>query len=107
MSMIGIVVMSGVVINDSILKVDTFNQLMNECYPLLKALMIGGQRRLKPIVMTALTAILALLPLLFFGGMGADLQRPMALTIIGGMIVGTIVSLFVVPLGYYYLKMKK
>ncbi len=106
MSMIGIVVMSGVVINDSILKVDTFNQLMKEGYPLMKALMIGGQRRLKPIVMTALTAILALLPLLFFGGIGAELQKPMALTIIGGMIVGTFVSLYVVPLGYYYLKRK-
>ncbi len=104
MSMIGIVVMSGVVINDSILKVDTFNQLMKEGYPLMKALMVGGQRRLKPIVMTALTAILALLPLLFFGGIGADLQKPMALTIIGGMIVGTVVSLYVVPLGYYYLR---
>ncbi|MBN1145201.1 MAG: efflux RND transporter permease subunit [Bacteroidales bacterium] len=104
MSMIGIVVMSGVVINDSILKVDTFNQLMKEGYPLMKALMIGGQRRLKPIVMTALTAILALLPLLFFGGIGTELQKPMALTIIGGMIVGTAVSLFVVPLGYYYLR---
>jgi multidrug efflux pump subunit AcrB len=106
MSMIGIVVMSGVVINDSILKVDTFNQLMEEGYPLMRALMLGGQRRLKPIVMTALTAILALLPLLFFGGIGAELQRPMALTIIGGMIVGTAVSLFVVPLGYYYLRRK-
>jgi len=104
MSMIGIVVMSGVVINDSILKVDTFNKLMKDGYPLLKALMIGGQRRLKPIVMTALTAILALLPLLFFGGIGTDLQKPMALTIIGGMIVGTLVSLYVVPLFYYYLK---
>jgi multidrug efflux pump subunit AcrB len=104
MSMIGIVVMSGVVINDSILKVDTFNQLMKEGYPLMKALMVGGQRRLKPIVMTALTAILALLPLLFFGGIGADLQKPIALTIIGGMIIGTAVSLFIVPLGYYYLK---
>ena len=104
MSMIGIVVMSGVVINDSILKVDTFNKLMKEGYPLMKALMVGGQRRLKPIVMTALTAILALLPLLFFGGMGTDLQKPMALTIIGGMIVGTFISLYVVPLGYYYLK---
>lgn len=106
MSMIGIVVMSGVVINDSILKVDTFNQLMGEGYPLMRALMVGGQRRLKPIVMTALTAILALLPFLFIGGMGADLQKPMALTIIGGMVVGTLVSLFVVPLGYYYLKRK-
>jgi multidrug efflux pump subunit AcrB len=99
--------MSGVVINDSILKVDTFNQLMKEGYPLMRALMVGGQRRLKPIVMTALTAILALLPLLFFGGIGADLQKPMALTIIGGMIVGTVVSLFLVPLGYYYLKRGK
>jgi len=104
MSMIGIVVMSGVVINDSILKVDTFNHLLKEGYSLQRALMLGGQRRLKPIVMTALTAILALLPLFFFGGMGTDLQKPMALTIVGGMIVGTLVSLYVVPLGFYYLK---
>jgi len=103
MSMTGIVVMTGIVINDSILKVDTYNQLMKEGYSLLRALIIGGRRRLKPIVMTSLTSVLALLPVLIFGGMGAELQRPLALTIIGGLTLGTVVSLFVVPLGYYYL----
>ncbi len=104
MSMIGIVVMTGIVINDSILKVDTYNQLMNQGYSLLRALIVGGQRRLKPIVMTSLTSVLALLPFLIFGGMGSDLQKPLAMAIIGGLTLGTVISLFVVPIGYYYLK---
>ena len=107
MSMIGIVVMSGIIINDSILKVDTINQLTTQGYPLMKALMEGGRRRLKPILMTSLTTILALLPFLFTKGLGSELQKPLALTVIGGMIVGTLVSLYFIPLSYYYLRRKK
>jgi multidrug efflux pump subunit AcrB len=106
MSLIGIVVMSGIVINDSILKVDTINKLHSNGSPLLKALLIGGRRRLKPILMTSLTTILALIPFLFIEGMGSDLQKPLALAVIGGMLVGTAVSLYFVPLGYYYLMRK-
>ncbi len=106
MSMIGIVVMSGIIINDSILKIDTINQLINEGYSVMKALIVAGQRRLKPILMTSLTTILALLPFLFIKGMGSDLQKPLALTIIGGMLLGTLVSLYFIPLCYYYLKRK-
>jgi multidrug efflux pump subunit AcrB len=106
MSMIGLIVMSGVIINDSILKVDTINQLMIEGYSLLRALLVAGQRRLKPILMTALVTVLAMVPLLFSSGMGAELQKPLALALTGGMIVGTLVSLFFVPLCYYYLKRK-
>lgn len=101
MSMIGIVVMSGIVINDSILKVDTINRLRKEGYSLLRATMTGGARRLKPIVMTSLTTILAIAPFLVRGDMGSDLQYPLSLALIGGMIVGTIVSIFFIPMFYY------
>ncbi len=104
MSLIGIIVMSGIIINDSILKIDTINRLRNQGYSLMKALVVGGQRRFKPIIMTSLTTILALLPFLFITGLGADLQKPLALAVIGGMIVGTMVSLYFIPLFYYYLK---
>ena len=107
MSMIGIVVMSGIIINDSILKVDTIIQLQRQGYPLIKALLVAGQRRLKPILMTSLTTILALVPLLFSSGLGAELQAPLAIALIGGMLLGTLVSLYFIPLCYYYLaKMK-
>ena len=102
MSLIGIVVMCGIVINDSILKVDTINRLRRGGYSTLRAVMTGGRRRLKPIIMTSLTTILAIIPFLFAGGMGNDLQRPLSLALIGGMVVGTIVSVFFIPLAYYY-----
>ncbi|WP_345004367.1 efflux RND transporter permease subunit [Snuella lapsa] len=103
MSMIGIVVMSGIIINDSILKIDTIIQLQRQGYTLIKALLVAGQRRLKPILMTSLTTILALVPLLFSRGLGAELQAPLAIALIGGMLLGTLVSLYFIPLCYYYL----
>lgn len=103
MSMIGIIVMCGIVINDSILKVDTINRLRKEGKGLLKAILMAGNKRLKPIIMTSLTTILAILPFLFTGNLGADLQFPLSLAIIGGMTVGTIVSVYFIPLGYYYI----
>ncbi len=102
MSMIGIVVMAGIVINDSILKVDTINKLKRSGMPLMEALHTGGIRRLKPIVMTTLTTILALSPTLFSADLGSQLQAPLALAVIGGMAVGTIVSLYFIPLIYWY-----
>jgi multidrug efflux pump subunit AcrB len=102
MSMIGIVVMSGIVINDSILKIDTIIQLQRQGYSLIRALLFAGQRRLKPILMTSLTTILAVVPLLFSGGLGAELQAPLATVLTGGMILGTIISLYFTPLCYYY-----
>ncbi|MGS2741693.1 efflux RND transporter permease subunit [Sinomicrobium sp. M5D2P17] len=107
MSMIGIVVMCGIVINDSILKIDTVIQLQKQGYGLLKSLLVAGQRRLKPILMTSLTTILALLPVLFTGGLGGELQTPLAIALIGGMLLGTIVSLYLIPLCYYHLVKKK
>ena len=101
MSMIGLVVMSGIIINDSILKVDTINRLYRSGVPLQKAVWSAGHRRLKPIVMTSLTTILALLPFLHKGDMGSAMQFPLSLTLIVGMTIGTLVSLFFVPLVYW------
>ena len=107
MSAIGIIVMSGIIINDSILKIDTINRARWDGMLTLEAIKLGGRRRLKPIIMTSLTTILALAPFLFFHGLGAELQKPLALAVIGGMTIGTLVSLYFVPLVYWMIYKSK
>jgi multidrug efflux pump subunit AcrB len=107
MSLIGIVVMSGIIINDSILKIDTIHRLRLQGISLPAAIHQGGQRRLKPILMTSLTTILAALPLLFGGDLGSSLQSPLALALIGGMLVGTFVSLYFIPWAYFWIYREK
>ena len=107
MSLIGIVVMAGIVINDSILKVDTINRLRRSGASLLRAILLGGRRRLRPILMTSLTTIGAVAPLLIRGSMGADLQFPLSVALIGGLAVGTLVSLLFVPLFYHEIYRKR
>ena len=107
MSMIGIVVMTGIIINDSILKIDTINRLVREGHKVVDAIHIAGRKRLKPIIMTSATTILAMIPFLWGNDMGSRLQQPLAYAIIGGMTIGTFVSLYFIPLGYFYLMRKK
>jgi multidrug efflux pump subunit AcrB len=102
MSAIGLVVTSGIIINDSILKVDVMNQLRKEGYSLMDAIHEAGRRRLKAIIMTSLTSIVCMLPLLFTSDLGSQLEKPLAVATIGGMIMGTPVSLFVVPIIYWW-----
>ncbi len=104
MSFIGLVVMSGIVINDSIIKLHTINLLRKQGLSLYDAILEGGKLRLKPIVMTSLTTILALAPFLFITGLGAELQKPMALIVIGGLGIGTFISLFFMPLFYLWIE---
>ena len=107
MSAIGIVVSAGIIINDSILKVDMMNQLRKTGIPLMDAIHESGRRRLKAILMTTFTSIICMAPLLFSNDIGSQLETPLALGIIGGMVVGTPVSLFVVPLVYWFIYRKK
>lgn len=104
MAFIGLIVITGIVINDSILKIDTINRLMKRGVPIMEAIHQGGTRRLKPIIMTSVTTILAMIPFLFGNDMGSRLQQPLAIVVIGGMFIGTLVSLYFIPLCYYYLK---
>ncbi len=99
MSAIGLVVMLGIIDNESILKIDTMNRLRKHL-PLDEAIAKAGEVCFKPVLMTSLTNILALLPFLFDSGIGADLQRPFVLAIIGGLSIGTFTALFFVPLMY-------
>lgn len=101
MSMIGIIVMSGLIINDSILKIDAINRLRRQGYPLMKAIFEGGHRRLRSIVMISFTSIGALTPTLFMSDLGSELQKPLALALMGGMLIGLFVSLFFVPIVYW------
>ena len=100
MSAIGIIVTCGIVVNDSILKIDAINELIKEGVELVTAVHIAGQRRLKSILMTSITTILAMVPVLFTSDLGSELQRPLAIAMIGSMIVGTLVSIFIIPLLY-------
>ena len=101
MSMIGLIVMSGIIINDSILKIDTINKLHRSGLPLMRSVLQAGQMRLKPILITSLTTILALIPFMSRSSLGAAIQYPLTLTLVVGMVVGTLVSLFYVPMFYY------
>lgn len=107
MSMTGLIVMAGIVINDSILKVDTINGHRKSGMPLLESIVKAGRERLLPILMTSLTTIFSLVPFLSGGSIGADLQFPLSLTILVGMVVGTGVSIFFVPILYYVIYRKE
>jgi multidrug efflux pump subunit AcrB len=101
MSAIGIIVAAGIIINDSILKLDAINELRKAGVPLMEAIHEAGRRRLRAIIMTSLTTILAITPLLFASDMGSELQKPLSVAMIAAMTVGTGVSLFIVPLVYW------
>ena len=106
MSAIGIIVTCGIVVNDSILKLDSINELRKAGTPLMEAIHIAGVRRLRPIIMTSLTTIMAMVPLLFSHDMGSELQKPLAIAMIGSMLLGTLVSLFIIPLIYWFIYRK-
>ena len=103
MSAIGLIVTCGIVINDSILKLDAINELRKAGVPLLEAIHEAGRRRLRPIIMTSLTTIFAMVPLLFSSDMGSELQKPLSIAMIGTMSIGTAVSLFIIPLLYWFI----
>ena len=106
MSAIGIIVTCGIVVNDSILKLDAINELRKQGMPLIEAIHTAGMRRLRPIIMTSLTTIFAMVPLLFTSDMGSELQRPLAIAMIGSMVVGTLISIFLIPLVYWLIYRK-
>ncbi len=106
-AMIGFVMLSGIIVNNGIVLVDYINQLRRGGMEKREAIVEAGRTRLRPIIMTALTTILGLLPMGFGMGMGADMVQPMAIVTIGGLIYGTLLTLFVVPCIYDILNRRK
>ncbi len=99
-ALIGFVMLSGVIVNNGIVMVDYINQLREQGMNKEKAIITAGCTRLRPVLMTALTTILALSTMVFSKEMGADMSKPMAVVTIGGMLYGTLLTLFVIPCVY-------
>jgi HAE1 family hydrophobic/amphiphilic exporter-1 len=97
---IGLILLAGIVVNNAIVLVDLINQLRAEGTAKLDAIVEGGRLRLRPILMTTLTTTLGLLPLAIGFGEGAEIRAPMAITVIGGLIVSTGLTLVVIPVMY-------
>nr|WP_321410091.1 efflux RND transporter permease subunit [uncultured Carboxylicivirga sp.] len=101
MAYIGIVMLGGIAVNDSIILVDAINQFKRSGMELKQAIVAAGQQRVRPILMTSLTTILALVPLTIGFGDSASLRAPMAIAVIGGLITSTLLTLVVIPCVYY------
>lgn len=106
-AMIGFVMLSGIIVNNGIVLVDYINQLREDGEEKYAAIVEAGRTRLRPILMTALTTILGLVPMIVSSDSGSDMVRPMAVVTIGGLVYGTLLTLFVVPCIYAILNRKK
>jgi HAE1 family hydrophobic/amphiphilic exporter-1 len=97
---IGMIMLAGIAVNDSIILVDAITQLRREGLSRRDAIIEAGSRRIRPILMTSLTTVLALLPLSLGFGEGATLRSPLALAVIGGLTTSTLLTLVVIPCAY-------
>ena len=99
-AMIGFVMLAGIIVNNGIVIIDYMNQLRGEGMEKHKAILTAGRTRLRPVLMTALTTILALSTMVFSREMGAEMAKPMAVVTIGGLLYGTLLTLVVIPCIY-------
>lgn len=106
-AMIGFVMLAGIIVNNGIVLVDYTNQLRRAGTEKKEAIIEAGTTRLRPILMTAVTTVLGLVPMAVGTSMGTEMTRPMAIVTIGGLIYGTLLTLFVVPCIYDMLNRKK
>ncbi|MFC0048066.1 efflux RND transporter permease subunit [Rheinheimera tilapiae] len=97
---IGFIMLAGIVVNNAIVLIDRINQLRAEGWALADAIIESGGTRLRPVLMTTLTTVLGLLPMVF-GGEGAELRAPMAITVIFGLSLSTLLTLFFIPVIYH------
>ena len=99
-ALIGFVMLSGIIVNNGIVLIDYMNQLRESGMEKKEAILTAGRTRLRPVLMTALTTILALSTMVFSRDMGAEMMRPMAIVTIGGLLYGTLLTLIVIPCVY-------
>ena len=100
MVFLGGIILIGIVVNNAIVLVDYTNQLRQRGMTKIDAIVEAGKVRLRPILMTTITTVLGLIPMLIASGEGAEMRRPMALTLITGLSVATLLTLFVIPMAY-------
>ncbi|SMO67131.1 efflux RND transporter permease subunit [Gracilimonas mengyeensis] len=104
---IGLILLAGIVVNNAIILIDLINQMREKGMEKLEAIKEGGKSRLRPILMTTMTTSLGLLPLAIGFGDGAELRAPMGITVIGGLLISTLLTLLVIPVMYSLLDRKQ
>ncbi|HOK38660.1 MAG: efflux RND transporter permease subunit [Bacteroidales bacterium] len=104
---VGLIMLLGIVVNNGIVLVDYTNLLMARGSDLFSAVVEAGRSRLRPVLITSLTTILAMIPMLFSRGIGSELWIPLAITMIGGLFVSLVITLIIVPCMYAILNRKK
>ena len=105
---LGVIMLVGIVVNNAIILIDYMNQLRREHgYTVADAVVTGGLRRLRPVLMTTVTTVLGLIPMAFGVGEGGELQAPMARVVIGGLVSSTVITLVLIPTIYAMLEGRK
>jgi len=100
-SMVGFILLFGIAVRNGIILTSHINDLRSKGLPLYEAILKGAEERISPVLMTALTTGLGMLPLALADGSGAELQKPLAIVISGGMVTATMLTLLVLPMLYY------
>jgi HAE1 family hydrophobic/amphiphilic exporter-1 len=104
---LGAILLAGIVVNNAIVLVDFINQMRARGVEKRQAIMESGRSRLRPILMTTLTTVLGLIPMALAIGEGAEVRAPLAITVIGGLSVATLLTLVVIPVVYSIMDRKK
>jgi len=97
---VGFIALLGIAVLNGVVLVSYFNQLHAEGHDLLSSVTQGARRRLRPVLMTASITAFGLIPLLFATGPGSEIQRPLAIVVIGGLITSTLLTLVMLPILY-------
>jgi multidrug efflux pump subunit AcrB len=106
-SLIGLIMLVGIVVNNGIVLVDYINILRARGVELLEAVKIGGRRRLRPVLMTALTTMGGVFPMIISRGEGSEAWRPLGLAVFGGLLTSTLITLIFVPTLYYLFEQRR
>jgi len=99
-SFVGLIVLSGIILNNGIVLIDYANQLRNQGVDKHEALVKAGFDRLRPVLITSLTTVIAMLPMAISKAEGAEMKNPIAITIIGGLLSATFFTLVIIPVVY-------
>jgi cobalt-zinc-cadmium resistance protein CzcA len=100
---VGFIALLGIAVLNGVVLVSFFNQLRELGHDINDVVIDGARRRLRPVMMTASIAAFALIPLLFATGPGSEIQRPLAIVVIGGLVTSTILTLLILPVLYRWI----
>jgi len=106
-SSVGFITLFGIAVLNGVVLLESINENFRQELPTYEAIMQGSLSRLRPVLMTAITSALGLIPILFSNGMGAEIQKPLATVIVGGLISSTLLTLLILPSVYYFFSNRK